>query len=195
MTATPEQLVQAATAAAFRVHSIGLTLGDVIECRPCGEQFPSRRQWFAHRETALAEAALAAVRSALTSSDADVSLAMATAVGAKLGYEVHAAATAALAVESSVHLVDDSAAAHTLARLADRWRRAASWMSEAVAREPTIQPWQLAVTRMTIYRSGGRRGFSSRAVIFDETAEWAPRHRSSDLLAGPVDAPEGLSDA
>lgn len=156
MSSDPEQLVQAATAAACRVHSIGLTLGDVIECRPCGEQFPSRRQWFAHRETALAEAALAAVRSALTSSDADVSLAMATAVGAKLGYEVHAAATAALAVEASVHLVDDSAAARTLARLADRWRRAASWMSKARrsrTHDPTVAAGGDPHDHLSVWRS------------------------------------------
>ena len=77
----PEQLVTQATGASDRSHMSGVTVGDLIECDSCGEQFPHWARWLDHREQARATAALDAVRDALASDDPAVMRAMAERVG------------------------------------------------------------------------------------------------------------------
>jgi len=77
----PEQLVTQATGASDRSHMSGVTVGDLIECDSCGEQFPHWARWLDHREQARATAALDAVRDALASDDPAVVRAMAERVG------------------------------------------------------------------------------------------------------------------
>lgn len=78
---TPEQRVAEATNAACSAHETGVTVGDVVECDPCGERFAHWARWLAHREATRAAAALDAVRAALTSDDPAVMRAMAERVG------------------------------------------------------------------------------------------------------------------
>lgn len=78
---TPEQRVAEATNAACSAHETGVTVGDVVECDPCGERFAHWARWLAHREATRAAAALDAVRAALTSDDPEVVRAMAERVG------------------------------------------------------------------------------------------------------------------
>ena len=78
---TPEQRVAEATNAACSAHETGVTVGDVVECDPCGERFAHWARWLAHREATRAAAALDAVRAALTSDDPAVARAMAERVG------------------------------------------------------------------------------------------------------------------
>ncbi len=78
---TPEQRVAEATNAACSAHETGVTVGDVVECDPCGERFAHWARWLAHREATRAAAALNAVRAALTSDDPAVVRAMAERVG------------------------------------------------------------------------------------------------------------------
>lgn len=78
---TPEQRVAEATNAACSAHETGVTVGDVVECDPCGERFAHWARWLAHREATHAAAALDAVRAALTSDDPEVVRAMAERVG------------------------------------------------------------------------------------------------------------------
>lgn len=78
---TPEQRVAEATNAACSAHETGVTVGDVVECDPCGERFAHWARWLAHREATRATAALDAVRDALTSDDPQVVGAMAERVG------------------------------------------------------------------------------------------------------------------
>lgn len=77
----PEQLVTQATGASDRSHMSGVTVGDLIECDSCGEQFPHWARWLDHREQARATAALDAVRDALASDDPAVVRAMAVRIG------------------------------------------------------------------------------------------------------------------
>ena len=78
---TPEQRVAEATNAACSAHETGVTVGDVVECDPCGERFAHWARWLAHREATRAAAALDAVRAALASDDPAVMRAMAERVG------------------------------------------------------------------------------------------------------------------
>ena len=78
---TPEQRVAEATNAACSAHETGVTVGDVVECDPCGERFAHWARWLAHREATRAAAALDAVRAALASDDPAVVRAMAERVG------------------------------------------------------------------------------------------------------------------
>jgi len=78
---TPEQRVAEATNAACSAHETGVTVGDVVECDPCGERFAHWARWLAHREATRAAAALDAVRAALASDDPEVVRAMAERVG------------------------------------------------------------------------------------------------------------------
>ena len=78
---TPEQRVAEATNAACSAHETGVTVGDVVECDPCGERFAHWARWLAHREATRAAAALDAVRDALTSDDPEAVRAMAERVG------------------------------------------------------------------------------------------------------------------
>ena len=78
---TPEQRVAEATNAACSAHETGVTVGDVVECDPCGERFAHWARWLAHREATRAAAALVACRAALASYDPAVVRAMAERVG------------------------------------------------------------------------------------------------------------------
>ena len=78
---TPEQRIIDALNDSGRAHWSGVTVGDLVECDPCGEQFPHWGRWLYHRGQASAAAALDAVRAALTSDDPEVVRAMAERVG------------------------------------------------------------------------------------------------------------------
>jgi len=78
---TPEQRIIDALNDSGRAHRSGVTVGDLVECDPCGEQFPHWGRWLYHRGQASAAAALDAVRDALTSDDPQVVRAMAERVG------------------------------------------------------------------------------------------------------------------
>lgn len=78
---TPEQRIIDALYDSDRSHMSGVTVGDLIECDSCGEQFPHWGRWLYHRGQASATAALDAVRDALTSDDPQVVGAMAERVG------------------------------------------------------------------------------------------------------------------
>lgn len=78
---TPEQRIIDALNDSGRAHWSGVTVGDLVECDPCGEQFPHWGRWLYHRGQASAAAALDAVRAALTSDDPAVMRAMAERVG------------------------------------------------------------------------------------------------------------------
>ena len=77
---TPEQRIIDALNDSGRAHWSGVTVGDLVECDPCGEQFPHWGRWLYHRGQASAAAALDAVRAALTSDDPAVMRAMAERV-------------------------------------------------------------------------------------------------------------------
>lgn len=78
---TPEQRIIDALNDSGRAHRSGVTVGDVVECDPCGERFAHWARWLAHREATRAAAALDAVRAALASDDPAVVRAMAERVG------------------------------------------------------------------------------------------------------------------
>ena len=59
---TPEQRIIDALNDSGRAHWSGVTVGDLVECDPCGEQFPHWGRWLYHRGQASAAAALDAVR-------------------------------------------------------------------------------------------------------------------------------------
>ncbi len=81
---TPEQRIIDALYDSDRSHMSGVTVGDLIECDSCGEQFPHWARWLNHRTHVAAADVLNAVGAALTSDDPAVVRAMAERMGLRV---------------------------------------------------------------------------------------------------------------